>query len=143
MMSNDLQIAIYVLIFISTLLIIDAIARYSASKISYKKIKNKRLKILDKLEFGEEALVELRRQRGLGVEGKYVLPIISLNKLILQSGSSIGIKKIFILMLFLGIIPFIAVYYFFTNFIISIFAFVIVGIVFPILWLRIMRNRRR
>jgi len=46
-------------------------------------------------------------------------------------------------MLFLGIIPFIAVFYFFTNFIISIFAFVIVGIVFPILWLRIMRNRRR
>ena len=143
MSSNELQIVIYVLIFISTMLMFDGIIRYALGKKSYKSIKNRRLEILNKVEHHNEALLELRRQRGLGSEGKYVLPIISFNKLLLQSGTSIGAKKLIILMLFLGTASFISVYFFDRTFIFPILAFVVGGVVFPVLWLLTLRRRRR
>jgi len=143
MSSNEVQIAIYVLVFISTMLIIDILIRLIRSKYSYKIIKNKRLKLLNDNNISEVNLLELRRQRGLGKKGEYVIPIISLNKLILQSGINIGVKKIIFLMLTVGIISFIVVYLFDRGYIYPSISSIAIGFMLPLLWLRAMRQMRR
>jgi len=143
MLDNELQIVIYILIFISTVLIVDRLMRYVLGKKSYKTTKNRRLKILDKSGFSEEALFEMHRRRGLSSEGKYILPIISFNRLLLQSGTSIGVNKLIFLMVCICLASFIAVYFFDRGFIIPSLVSVIIGIVLPILWLRRLRNKRR
>ena len=39
-------------------------------------------------------LVQLRRERGLTIGGDYRLPLVALNRLILQSGLTLGIGKL-------------------------------------------------
>ena len=39
-------------------------------------------------------LVQLRRERGLTMAGDYRLPLVALNRLILQSGLTMGIGKL-------------------------------------------------
>ena len=39
-------------------------------------------------------LVQLRRERGLTMGGDYRLPLVALNRLILQSGLTMGIGKL-------------------------------------------------
>ena len=143
MSGSTIQLAILILVFISTILIADGLIRYAASKTSYKKIKNKRLKVLEKIDLHEEALAELRRGRGLSSEGRYLLPIKSFNNLLLQSGLTIGVKKLIFYMFILGLTSFIMVYFFEKGYIFSSMAFIGFGIVLPILWLLNLRSRRR
>ncbi len=143
MSSGTIQLAIYILVFISVMLIFDAIIRYLLSKKSYKKAKNKRLKVLEEVGTHVEVLSEMRRLRGLGSEGSYVLPIIAFNRLMLQSGILIGVKKLLFYMMMLGITSFMIVYYFERGYIFSSLACVNFGIVLPILWLYYLRGQRR
>ncbi len=61
---------------------------------SYRKNVNRRLKLVEKVNDREAMLVELRRERGLNTDGDFRLPIVSLNRLILQSGLVMGIGKL-------------------------------------------------
>ena len=45
----------------------------------------------------ESVLIELRRERGLTSSGNYRLDLVSLNRLILQSGLTIGFARLFII----------------------------------------------
>ena len=60
---------------------------------SYRKNINRRLKLIDTQPDREAILVQVRRERGLSSSGDYRLPLVSLNRLILQSGMTIGIAK--------------------------------------------------
>src|ERR1041385_5984105 len=60
---------------------------------SYRKNINRRLKLIDTQPDREAILVQVRRERGLSSSGDYRLPVVSLNRLILQSGMTIGIAK--------------------------------------------------
>src|SRR3954471_5255651 len=60
---------------------------------SYRKNVNRRLKLLDNQPDREGVLVQLRRERGLSMTGDYQLPLVALNRLILQSGLKLGIGK--------------------------------------------------
>ncbi len=61
---------------------------------SYRKNINRRLRLLDNQPDREAMLVQLRRERGLSTAGDYRLPLVALNRLILQSGLTVGIVKL-------------------------------------------------
>ena len=42
-------------------------------------------------------LVELRRERGLTGDGDYRIGLVALNRLILQSGLTLGISRLFVI----------------------------------------------
>ena len=50
----------------------------------------------------ENMLVQLRRERGLTSSGDYRLPLVALNRLVLQSGLTLGIGKLAIYLVVLG-----------------------------------------
>src|SRR5687768_5253208 len=53
---------------------------------SYRSRVNRRLQISGKEPNREKVLVQLRRERGLSADGDHLLPLASLNRLIVQSG---------------------------------------------------------
>ena len=61
---------------------------------SYRKNINRRLRLMDNTPDREAMLVQLRRERGLSTTGDYRLPLVALNRLILQSGLTVGIGKL-------------------------------------------------
>src|SRR3974390_331531 len=64
------------------------------STTSYRKRINRRLSLLQNNANRESILVQLRRERGLTASGNLSMPVESLNRLIMQSGLSIGLTKI-------------------------------------------------
>ena len=60
---------------------------------SYRKNINRRLRLMENQPDREIMLVQLRRERGLSTAGDYRLPLVALNRLILQSGLTLGLGK--------------------------------------------------
>jgi tight adherence protein B len=84
---------IYLLVALAAALFVEAIYLLVFPSRSYRKNINRRLKLMDGQPDREAILVQLRRERGLSSGGDYRLPLIALNRLILQSGLTIGIDK--------------------------------------------------
>lgn len=61
---------------------------------SYRKNINRRLQLMADQPDRESMLSQLRRERGLSKGGDYQLPLVALNRLILQSGVTTGIGKL-------------------------------------------------
>jgi len=94
-MSPELaQNAIYILFGIAVFLGVEAVYLAIAKRTSYVRKVNTRLKLLDAAQDQHDVLVQLRRDRGLTSEGRYRLPIIWFNRLVLQSGLRMGIWKL-------------------------------------------------
>src|SRR5919106_6306838 len=89
----DPVILVYVLAAGSVVLFVEAIYLMFFSATSYRKRINRRLRLMDGQPDRESILVQLRRERGLTSGGLYALPILSLNRLVLQSGLSMGLAK--------------------------------------------------
>jgi tight adherence protein B len=62
---------------------------------SYRKNVNRRLKLLKNEPNRETVLVQLRKERGLTSSGNYRAGLEALNRLVLQSGLTIGLSKLF------------------------------------------------
>ena len=73
---------------------------------SYRKNVNRRLRLLDNQPDREGVLVQLRRERGLTMTGDYQLPLVALNRLILQSGLKLGIGKFAIYVVVIALFAF-------------------------------------
>jgi tight adherence protein B len=82
---------IYLLVALAAGLVVEAVYLLFFNTRSYRKNINRRLKLLDKQSDREAVLVQLRRERGLTKSGDYRLPLVALNKLILQSGIKLGL----------------------------------------------------
>jgi tight adherence protein B len=67
------------------------------SATSYRRRINRRLSLLQHNTNRESVLVELRRERGLTASGDFSMQIESLNRLIMQSGVTIGLSKLVML----------------------------------------------
>lgn len=61
---------------------------------SYRTRVNRRLEISNKEANREKVLVQLRRERGLSADGGQLLPVASLNRLLIQSGMTITPSRI-------------------------------------------------
>jgi tight adherence protein B len=73
---------------------------------SYRKNINRRLRLVENQPDREGMLVQLRRERGLNNLGDYRLPLVALNRLILQSGLTLGIGKLAFYVLVGGLFAF-------------------------------------
>jgi len=74
----------------SAILFFEAIYLTFFSTASYRTRINRRLRLMDGQPDRESILIQIRRERGLTSTGLYSLPILSLNRLILQSGLTMG-----------------------------------------------------
>ena len=85
---------IYIVVALSAIFMVEAVYLIITRRTSYNKSKNDRLAAARDVVGGEQVLMELRRRRGLSTDGKYVLPVLSFNKLVVQSGTKLGINKL-------------------------------------------------
>ncbi len=84
---------VYLFVALAAGLFVEAIYLLLFTSRSYRKNVNRRLKLMEGLPDREATLVQLRRERGLTMTGDYRLPLVALNRLILQSGLQLGIGK--------------------------------------------------
>src|SRR6516165_3896603 len=94
----DARYLVYAVIAIAVIIGSQAVFQYFSGSRSYRRSVNSRLNIIDRNDTRSESLVELRLRRSLSAEGRYVLPIIWLNRLVMQSGASMNAKKMLTLM---------------------------------------------
>lgn len=132
----------YLLAAVSVVIFVEAIYLLFFSAASYRNRVNRRLHLMHNQPDRQSILVQLRKERGLTSGGDFKLPVISLNQLIVQSGLSMGLGK-------LGVVVAIgAVIVFFVTLILRgdlvDAAFITAGyvLVLPYLTLRFMRRRR-
>jgi len=93
MFDLDPVVLVYALAAGSVILFVEAIYLIFFAQTSYRKRINRRLRLMDGQPDRESILVQLRRERGLTGGGLYSLPVLSLNRLILQSGLAMGLPK--------------------------------------------------
>jgi tight adherence protein B len=86
--------------------------------------------------------LELRRRRSLSAEGRYILPIIWLNRLVMQSGVSINAKTLVKLMFGGAVAIFAASYVLERGLVLSGALALVIGFALPFQFLRIARSRR-
>ena len=98
-MSFDIDptYAIYGLAVLSAILFGEGVYLLFFSAASYRNRINRRLSLLNETVDRQSILVELRRERGLTSGGDFRLPVVSRNRLIVQSGISMGLSRIGIL----------------------------------------------
>jgi tight adherence protein B len=84
----------YILIGLSAAMFAEGVYLLVYNNASYRKNINRRLKVMSDKSDHESVLVQLRRERGLTSSGEYRLPIVSLNRLLLQSGLTMGFGRL-------------------------------------------------
>jgi len=109
---------------------------------SYRKNVNRRLKLVESVNDREAMLGQLRRERGLTSGGEFRLPVIALNRLILQSGLTMGIGKLAFYAGIVALFSFGALMFTRGEFTEAIGAAVFCCTLLPLLILKFMRGRR-
>jgi tight adherence protein B len=110
---------------------------------SYRKNINRRLRLLENQPDRENLLVQLRRERGLSDAGDYRLPLVALNRLILQSGLTVGFAKLAIYVAVGALFAFGGLMALRGNVLEALAAAAFCSTLLPLLVLRIKRGRRR
>jgi tight adherence protein B len=90
----DPLIVFYVLSAAAAILAGEAVYLLFYAKKSYHSRVNRRLVTQEKTDNREAVLMQLRRERGLTAEGAYLLPMQAFNRLVLQSGLTLGMTKL-------------------------------------------------
>jgi tight adherence protein B len=133
----------YLLIGVSAAMFAEGVYLLFYNKASYRHNINRRLKVMDDKSDRESVLVQLRRERGLTSGGEYRLPLVSFNKLVLQSGLTIGFGRL-ILIVIVGMIgAFAATMVFEGRLLHAVIAALFSGFVLPFMVLRFLRSRRQ
>jgi len=133
----------YVLIGLSAAMFAEGAYLLAYNKASYRKNINRRLKVMDNRPDREGVLVQLRRERGLTASGDYRLPLVRLNRLMLQSGVSLGFGKLVMVCCALAAGGFVATMIFNGSLARALLAMPAAGILLPFMALRIMRSARQ
>src|SRR5487761_805141 len=87
-------------------LTVEAVYLTCFSVASYRSRINRRLMRTKDRTDRESVLVELRRERGLTAGGDYRIGLTALNRLILQSGLTLGLARLFVIIGLVGIFAF-------------------------------------
>src|SRR5262249_23017474 len=90
----------------------------------------------------EAVLVQLRRERGLTSAGLYGLPSRALSRLVLQSGLTIGLGKLALLVAGAAIGLFVVVLWLRADLFQAAFAAIVFALLLPFAALHVMRSRR-
>ena len=139
----DTEYLFYGFIGISAFLLFEAVYLLFFRGASYRKSINRRIELLKDQTDREGVLVQLRRERGLNSGGEFRLPIEGINRLILQSGLSLGIGKLVTYAGFVAILMTALVWWKFGNWLYCLGAFAFFLTLGPLLFLKILRGRRQ
>jgi tight adherence protein B len=134
---------IYVFVAASAGLFVEGIYLLCFSGASYRKNVNRRLRLLKDEPNRENILVQLRRERGLTSSGGYSIGIESFNRLLLQSGLTIGAAKLITIIVIGAALAFGADLLFRRDLVEAVLVGLFFLTLFPYLVLRILRGRRR
>jgi tight adherence protein B len=134
---------VYLLIAASAGLLFEGVYLLCYTGGSYRKNVNRRLKLLRDEPNRENILMQLRRERGLTRGGGYSIGVEALNRLVLQSGLTIGLRKLLIIFVILGVTASVVGFVMRGNLLETAAIGVFSGIVGPYLFLRILRGRRQ
>src|SRR5271156_3220838 len=88
---------VWLFVAISAGLTVEAVYLMCFSAASYRSRINRRLMLTKDRPDRESVLVELRRERGLTGSGNYRIGLVALNRLILQSGLTLGLGRLIVL----------------------------------------------
>ena len=133
----------YIFIGLSAAMFAEGIYLLVYSNASYRKNINRRLKVMSDKTDRESVLVQLRRERGLTSGGDYRLPLVNLNQLLLQSGLSIGLGRLVLLVLLAMVAMFAAVLFGHGTLTQAMIVTLVGGVALPPLVLRFLRSRRQ
>jgi tight adherence protein B len=134
---------IYLLVGVSAAMFAEGVYLLFFNKASYRTNINRRLKVMDHKPDRESVLVQLRRERGLTSGGEYRLPLVNLNRLVLQSGLTIGFGRLIVVIAIGMIGAFAATMVFEGHLLHAAGAALFSGLVLPFLVLRFLRSRRQ
>lgn len=142
MFNLDPVYVIYVLVGLSMALLVEGVYLLFFTRASYRKNINRRLRLSGDASDQQSVLVQLRRERGLTGGGDYKLPIFSLNRLMLQSGLTIGWGKLALLALLLAAATFGGMVMFQWTLRQAAAGAAGAGLLLPLLALKFMKRRR-
>jgi tight adherence protein B len=134
---------IYLLVAASAALFVEGVYLLFFSGSSYRKNVNRRLKLLKDQPGRENILVQLRRERGLSAGGGYSIGLESLNRLVMQSGLTIGVTKLLLIVAFAAIASFAVGMVVRGNLTDAALITLVFGIGLPYLVVRTLRSRRQ
>jgi len=133
---------IYALAAASAVLFVEAIYLTFFSAASYRTKINRRLRLMEDQPDRESVLVQIRRERGLTSGGLYRLPVQSLNKLVLQSGLSMGLPKFLLVNAAIAAAIFAGVMWYRADLFEAALAAGGTGLLLPLITLKFKRSRR-
>jgi tight adherence protein B len=134
---------IYIFVAAAAVLLVEGIYLLCFSGVSYRQNVNRRLKLLKDEPNRENILVQLRRERGLTGGGDYSIGFEAFNKLLLQSGLTMGVSKLLMVIALGALIAFGATYVIRNDIVQALVAGVFCSTILPLLVLRFLRGRRR
>jgi tight adherence protein B len=134
---------IYVLVAASTGLLVEAVYLLVFSGASYRTNVNRRLKLLKNEPNRENVLVQLRKERGLTTSGDYRIGLEAINRLVLQSGLTMGLNKLLAFVAIGAAISFGLGLFFRGNVLEALLIGLFCGTALPYVVLRILRSRRQ
>ena len=134
---------VYLLVAVSAGFLVEGIYLLFFSGASYRKSVNRRLKLLRNEPNRENILLQLRKERGLTSTGNYRFGLEAFNRLVLQSGLTIGMSKLFACAGASAVIAFGLGWILRRDVVEALLIAVFCGTALPYFVLRVMRARRR
>jgi tight adherence protein B len=134
---------IYLFAAVATILLVEALYLAFFSTTSYKTTVNRRMRLMREEPNRENILVQLRRERSLTSGGDYSLTTLqSLNRLVMQSGLTIGLWKFAGVVAATTVIVFCGLWWYGFNLVPALSGSAFSAFVLPYLALKMMRGRR-
>jgi len=134
---------VWLFVAVSAGLAVEAVYLFTYSAASYRSNINRRLKLSKERTDRESVLIELRRERGLTSGGDFRLDLIALNRLVLQSGLTIGFARLSIIIAIAAAVAFGLTMIFRGSIIEAVVAALLSATALPYLVLRLLRARRQ
>jgi tight adherence protein B len=134
---------IWLLVAASAALTAEAVYLLCFSKASYRSQINRRLMLAKDRTDRESVLVEWRKERSLTAGGGYRLKFVWLNRLILQSGITIGLTRLLVLIAVISVVAFVVIVAWSGSLMQAALAGVATATVLPYVVLRFLRGRRQ
>jgi len=134
---------VWLFVAISAGLAAEAIYLTGFSAASYRSQINRRLALSKDRPDRESVLVELRRERGLTGGGDYQFSLVALNRLVLQSGLTLGITRLLVIVAVVSLFVFAAIVLWRGSFVEAGAAAILSATALPYLVLRMLRSRRQ
>jgi tight adherence protein B len=134
---------VYLLVAVSAGFLVEGVYLLVFSGASYRQNVNRRLRLLRNEPSREKMLIELRKQRGLTGGGNYRLGIEAINRLVLQSGLTVGLGKLIAVVAIGSMVAFALGFVIRRDVVEALMIAVLSAIALPYLVLRFLRARRQ